>query len=70
VTVPPDARTPRAECYHAIRHLFSGAIVEYYRKHPDLLNDAPHLEAASYALLKLMDTVLAKLDEYEIERKP
>jgi predicted nicotinamide N-methyase len=66
MTAPADTQTPRARCQHAIRHVFGAAIARYYTKHPDLLNDKPQLEAASYAMLTLMEEVLAVLDEFAI----
>lgn len=68
MAMPLDPKiTPRAKCHHAIRHAFSAAIAEYAVKHPELLSDVRGLEATSYALVKLMDHVLAIVDEYEIK---
>jgi hypothetical protein len=61
--------SPRARCYHAIRHAFSAAIAGFVAQHPELLNDMPRLESATYAMLKLMEEVLAKLDTFDVSDK-
>jgi hypothetical protein len=67
---PPDTATPQARCEHAIRHAFSAAIVDYYRRHPAFLKDEVQLDATSYAMLKLMDTILETLQGYVIADRP
>ena len=61
---------PRARCHHAIRHLFTGAMAAYVRKNPEVIHDEPKLEAATYALLKLMEAVLATIDGFAIADAP
>lgn len=67
---PPTAPSPRARCHHAIRHLFTGAIAAYIRQHPTLLENETELEAATYAMVKLMDAVLATVDEFQLADGP
>jgi hypothetical protein len=67
VTTPADAKTPRARCYHGIRHLFTGALAVHIRTNPDLMQDETRLKAAGDALVKLMLGVYEKLDEFVLE---
>lgn len=63
-----DKTTPRGRCYHAVRHQFTTAIVEYVKTHPQMATeDVNELDAAAFALIRLMDRVLDVLDGYEIE---
>lgn len=62
--------TPQAKCHHAIRHAFSAAIAEYFTRNPEMLSDQPKVDAAAYAMLKLMDNVLAIVDRFEIADRP
>jgi hypothetical protein len=72
VSVPLDKLTPRGRCYHALGHVFNEAMVQYYLEHPHLLRerDIEQLKTDNYATMKLLKTVLAKLDEFAIEELP
>jgi hypothetical protein len=59
-------KSPREECYHAIRNAFSSGIAGYYKKHPHRLSD-PMLETGIKALMALMMDILKILDRYELK---
>ena len=62
---PSDAR---ADCYHAIRHCFAGALAAYLKKNPEYLDDLRSKKEMA-AQLDLMHNVLNTLDRYDITRR-
>ena len=70
MSAPANTKTPRAACYHAIHNLFTGAMARYLIENRALLDDFDRVKAANKELVKLMEEVLAKLDEYAIEALP
>ncbi|MBA3578915.1 MAG: hypothetical protein H0W42_02920 [Gemmatimonadaceae bacterium] len=68
---PPvsPALSPRARLHHKVRHEFAHTIAEYYRKHPELLND-PLIEESTKNMLALLQGVLAHIDLFDIADPP
>jgi hypothetical protein len=64
---PIEMRSPRYRLHHGIRHIFSSAVAEFYRKHPGRLTE--DAEIATDGLLKIMLSVLDKVDEFEVREK-
>lgn len=61
----PDKSTPRGQLHHGVRHIFSGQLAAYYKKHPEKLRD-PNLEENIDGLQKLMLMILEEIDKFEI----
>lgn len=72
-TVPSkNTKTPREECYHAIRNRFASAVAVYLKQHPELVKDATReveLQNNLKALMALMTDLLKLLDSYEISAR-
>ena len=61
-------KTPREECYHALRNEFASGIAAHFRKHPNELQD-PMLETNIKSLMVIMLNVIKLLDKYEISTR-
>jgi hypothetical protein len=59
--------TLKERLHHGIRHAFSNVLTEYYSNHLELLDNKEALERATYKLFKLMDIMLAHLNEVEFD---
>lgn len=59
----------RAECYDAIREVFTSALTSHYREFPEKLKEAKAVETATKGLLKLLNGILTVLDGYNLTRK-
>lgn len=58
-------KTPREKAHHSIRHVFSGALAEYYKKNPDKLLNTTQVEVATDFMMKIMLEVLQIVDEFD-----
>lgn len=63
--VAKSQMSPRAECYHALRHEFGMATAKYLKKHPELVKH-PDTEDGLTATMALMHNVITLLDKYDI----
>ena len=62
-------QTARSELHHAIRRFFSSGIAQYYRDHPNRMDDERGRKKISM-MLQVMHETLNEIDRYEIVEKP
>jgi hypothetical protein len=60
-----ESRDVRAKCYAQVRAVMRDGVSQYYREHPDLLNDPRSKEAVRRSLDGLR-AIIQVLDGYEI----
>lgn len=64
-----DPNSPASKLNHRIRNIFSTAVAEHFRKHPEIVKDPVKFEAAKQEikpLFEIMQDVLDAVNAYRI----